>query len=286
MTELVDRLAYYVDLDEDDQPEIYERRKNLLAAIAALEAQIDERKALWDYEVRCNIIAQRSITALRDQNAELEKDKETLIYWLRDSRLRVESLRRVDAIERELNILLVEAGKTPIPGTGDEVHRELRCERCHREHTVWCAPNDLWNRVVQGEEFLCMDCFAILAEERGVRPTAWVITEEQLRPDTGDTAALDELLRNFDVASVAFDKCIAAPQEERWQTAIAAIHAHVAAVVQAERETMQHKIDHLRAAGHQLSNIAFNLAQREVALTSAQRATLKRCQQDWDAAAR
>lgn len=49
-------------------------------------------------------------------------------------------------------------------------------------------------------------------------------------------------------------------------------------------DDMQRQIDHLRAAGNQLSNIAFNLAQREVALTADQRATLKRCQQDWDTA--
>jgi hypothetical protein len=60
--------------------------------------------------------------------------------------------------------------------------RELLCERCDREHPVWFAPNAVWNAVVrpnpdQGDEFafLCPLCFIVLAEERGMVPSGWMV---------------------------------------------------------------------------------------------------------------
>lgn len=59
--------------------------------------------------------------------------------------------------------------------------RELLCQKCGRDYPVWFAPNALWNRVVKEDEhFLCMDCFALLAEERGVTKSAWMLTEENV----------------------------------------------------------------------------------------------------------
>ena len=49
--------------------------------------------------------------------------------------------------------------------------RELLCQRCDRDYPVWFAPNELWNRVTDhlSEKpfirFLCLNCFAFLAEE-------------------------------------------------------------------------------------------------------------------------
>lgn len=48
--------------------------------------------------------------------------------------------------------------------------RELHCEDCDRDYTVWYADNDLWNAVMRpgGEQsrepFLCATCFLIRAE--------------------------------------------------------------------------------------------------------------------------
>lgn len=57
--------------------------------------------------------------------------------------------------------------------------RELLCQRCHREHPVWFAPNDLWNAVAkEGEHFMCPTCFVVVAEARGIKPTAWCLRLE------------------------------------------------------------------------------------------------------------
>jgi hypothetical protein len=59
--------------------------------------------------------------------------------------------------------------------------RELLCQKCGRDYPVWFAPNELWNKVVRdGEHFLCMDCFALLAESRGVSTEAWMLSEGNL----------------------------------------------------------------------------------------------------------
>jgi hypothetical protein len=49
--------------------------------------------------------------------------------------------------------------------------RELHCEDCDRDYTIWHADNDLWNAVMRGpgsevrpEPFLCATCFLIRAE--------------------------------------------------------------------------------------------------------------------------
>ena len=63
--------------------------------------------------------------------------------------------------------------------TISEAVRELLCQRCNQEYPVWFAPNDLWNQVQRaGEHFFCLTCFAVLAEERGVKTTAWKVTLE------------------------------------------------------------------------------------------------------------
>lgn len=64
----------------------------------------------------------------------------------------------------------------------DKEPRECWCERCDRAYPVWVTTNPLWNRVIReagnDEPFLCPTCFALLAEERGVVPTAWVLLPE------------------------------------------------------------------------------------------------------------
>ena len=58
--------------------------------------------------------------------------------------------------------------------------RELLCQRCEQEYPVWFAPDELWNNVCRnysGNEihFLCLTCFAVLAEKCGIVPAAWVV---------------------------------------------------------------------------------------------------------------
>lgn len=66
---------------------------------------------------------------------------------------------------------------TPI--TIGPADKELLCQRCVREYPVWFCPNELWNQVQrEGEHFFCPTCFAVLAEERGIKPTAWFLRQE------------------------------------------------------------------------------------------------------------
>lgn len=66
------------------------------------------------------------------------------------------------------------------------IPRELRCDRCLRDYATWVAPNALWNEVVRvpsteaevPEPFLCPTCFALAAETKGIKPTAWVLVPE------------------------------------------------------------------------------------------------------------
>lgn len=55
-------------------------------------------------------------------------------------------------------------------------------------------------------------------------------------PDTGDTAALDDLLDDWNSAHIAFGQWCSWTNEQRVNKARAAIHERLAALVQAERE--------------------------------------------------
>lgn len=63
---------------------------------------------------------------------------------------------------------------------------------------------------------------------------AWA--QEIRPPDTEDTAALDDLLDDWNAAQIAFGQSCSATNEHRVNKARAAIHAHITALVQAERE--------------------------------------------------
>lgn len=68
---------------------------------------------------------------------------------------------------------------------------EARCSDCHGPALVWFAPNWLWNRVMGGPDatddpggMLCPNCFIQRAEGAGIRPTAWVLDQEQLAKES------------------------------------------------------------------------------------------------------
>lgn len=57
--------------------------------------------------------------------------------------------------------------------------RELLCQRCTQEYVVWFCPNEIWNQVQrEGEHFFCPTCFTVLAEQRGIKPTGWLVRPE------------------------------------------------------------------------------------------------------------
>jgi hypothetical protein len=82
--------------------------------------------------------------------------------------------------------------------------RELLCQKCHRDYTVWFTDNPLWNSVAAEHfHFLCMDCFALMAEEQGVMPTAWYLTLEKLglsrlRSERDRAVAENAVTKNFE----------------------------------------------------------------------------------------
>lgn len=79
-----------------------------------------------------------------------------------------------------LRTSVAESGSTPTAKSDSQKksegreRRELLCEDCDREYTIWYADNDLWNAVMrcegsayandQPEPFLCSTCFLIRAE--------------------------------------------------------------------------------------------------------------------------
>lgn len=90
----------------------------------------------------------------------------------------------------ELNILtpmeLEQLRSALAPGDADKGEGQP-CEDCGRPSLVWFAPNKLWNLVKGGPGatddpggHLCPYCFIIRAERSGVRPTAWVVSEEAI----------------------------------------------------------------------------------------------------------
>jgi hypothetical protein len=54
------------------------------------------------------------------------------------------------------------------------------CDKCGGQNPTWFAPSRIWNDVVRDGDpsYLCPLCFIALAEERGLKPTAWEIAPE------------------------------------------------------------------------------------------------------------
>lgn len=57
-------------------------------------------------------------------------------------------------------------------------HPEDWCQRCWGRNRVWFVQSELWNAYHSTFSVLCIDCFIILARERGYDPV-W-----ELRPET------------------------------------------------------------------------------------------------------
>jgi hypothetical protein len=73
-------------------------------------------------------------------------------------------------------------------GSHVERPREDTCQRCGGPNVVWFAPNYVWNEVIRdGTNFLCPNCFVVLAELAGTR-AIW-------RVAPSDCSAADDVLR-------------------------------------------------------------------------------------------
>lgn len=75
----------------------------------------------------------------------------------------------------------------------DRLIGDVPCSRCGSEDfPVWFTDSPFWNSVVrsaplpwlaethnpQGDGLLCINCFVVLAEERGFEVTGWRLTPE------------------------------------------------------------------------------------------------------------
>lgn len=88
-----------------------------------------------------------------------------------------------DKLDRALAHLAT-AKHSGTEATGD--HPERKCQRCHGQNVVWCAPSPLWNEVMRGDdinapdryEVVCPTCFAVLANEQGVANTTQPHTDQ------------------------------------------------------------------------------------------------------------
>lgn len=100
--------------------------------------------------------------------------------------------------------------------------RELLCQRCNREYPVWLTSNELWNQVQrEGEHFFCPTCFAVLAEERDVIPTAWIV-----RPENEEDKALQHELATLRTENKRLNDLINVPYTSVWLEAVPLEAAH------------------------------------------------------------
>jgi len=54
---------------------------------------------------------------------------------------------------------------------------ECICQICGRDYPVWFTDNTLWNSVCGDKiHFLCLDCFAILADKRSEKNGVWKLS--------------------------------------------------------------------------------------------------------------
>lgn len=80
------------------------------------------------------------------------------------------------------------------------IPRELLCQLCNQEYSVWFAPNPIWNQVMRypdGREasekyhFVCPNCFIKIAEKRGLKTTGWMLTTSETIKDYSQALRLE-----------------------------------------------------------------------------------------------
>lgn len=63
-----------------------------------------------------------------------------------------------------------------------KLKRECICEECGAKYPVWFTDNVLWNMTTGHPntriDFLCLNCFAFLAEKQGIKNLTWYLTKK------------------------------------------------------------------------------------------------------------
>lgn len=118
----------------------------------------------------------------------------TLMEIAEDSRLRKGEKVSLKLIAAEVKKLL--------KLVGDKDHPEHYCHICGGKNIVWYVVNELWNKVVADLSLICCPlCFVKLAEKKGLKPTAWRLSQECDSPEVDElrteVARLKELLREI-----------------------------------------------------------------------------------------
>lgn len=147
-----------------------------------------------------NAVTANRLVALQEENDQLKAHAESVAP---QTVIRCETCQEAFLYKRTAEGYSILAHKhhkaESLSGAAPTELRELLCQKCGRDYPVWFAPNELWNRVAKDDEhFLCMDCFALLAESRGIAPTAWMLLEEKL-----DISSVLEELRRYKLAGCA-----------------------------------------------------------------------------------
>ena len=136
-----------------DEAGISESERCLRRQLAEAEGRLLEATA-------CNAYGEPPLTEVVRLRAELAQREEQLAAKEQES----QRLRRLD---------------------GNDDHPENRCDRCGgRNLHNWYADNEVWNEVVpERGAIVCPICFAIMAEEKGIHPTAWRLSREGDGPE-------------------------------------------------------------------------------------------------------
>lgn len=60
--------------------------------------------------------------------------------------------------------------------------QELLCQNCNHKHSIWYAPDDIWNKLVRhgvtiadDYQFLCPNCFIKLYEKKLGKRFRWCV---------------------------------------------------------------------------------------------------------------
>lgn len=164
----------------------------------------------------------------------------TMRYWATAALLSVSEDTPDDRKWSQINAAILTVGDLRLlsaaPNAGED--EAAKCEICGGPAFVWFAPNDLWNLVKGGPDakddpggMLCPNCFIRASEKKGIVPTAWVLSQEDLAI-VPQRDAMIEALR--DALTMVAKYELSSPEEFR-EIARSALKSHPAPPAQDER---------------------------------------------------
>lgn len=104
---------------------------------------------------------------------------------LKDFGIQIITIGHLDANQaKRLSELISNACEQIKQLKGDKDHPEYYCHICGGKNITWYADNELWNQVVVDIGIICCPlCFVKLAEQKGIKPTAWRLSRECDEPE-------------------------------------------------------------------------------------------------------